>query len=59
MVSQTTADLDSSNFMSQVKIKPSSKYNPNKEFSDNVMHILDRSHLKYQLNLDDDFTIET
>jgi len=35
------------------------KYNPNKEFSDNVMHILDRSHLKYNLNIDDDFTIES
>lgn len=23
------------------------------------MHILDRSHLKYNLNIDDDFTIET
>lgn len=23
------------------------------------MHILDRSHLKYKLNLDDDFTIES
>ena len=31
----------------------------NKEFSENVMHILDRSHIKYSLKIDDDFTIES
>jgi hypothetical protein len=31
----------------------------NNEFSDNVMHILDRSHQKYSLKIDDDFTIES
>ncbi|CDW89131.1 UNKNOWN [Stylonychia lemnae] len=49
---------EESSFINQVKLKPQ-KYNPNQEFSENVMHILDRSHIKYQVNLDDDFTIES
>ena len=31
----------------------------NKEFSENVMHILDRSHVKYRIQIDDKYTIES